>query len=189
MKKMLLTLSACAVFLSGCSTPQSPTVSTDSIQSVLVVPMMSGDQSKQELLQAIQSKTANALKKKGYGVSSGSVLSTGLDSSSLEKLAQQTGTDAILLARLEGVQSNYAVLGTYSKVSMHYRLYDKNGDLLIEKTYKADSLPNSQADDWKVALVADVIASAYYKAKPPYEQLLDEVSEKFVKNLPNKTRQ
>ena len=182
MQKMLLTLSACAVFLSGCSTPQSPTVSTDSIQSVLVVPMMSGDQSKQELLQAIQSKTANALKKKGYGVSSGSVPSTGLDSSSLEKLAQQTGTDAI-------VQSNYAVLGTYSKVSMHYRLYDKNGDLLIEKTYKADSLPNSQADDWKVALVADVIASAYYKAKPPYEQLLDEVSEKFVKNLPNKTRQ
>lgn len=172
MRTKLLTLSACAVLLTGCSTiNHQPKINTEGIDSIYVYTGMPRNNVESDIYQVLLKKTQKGLEEKGYKV--------------LQETSKSVNADAKLVTRIEGVQNNYAVLGTYTKLRVHYELHDAQGKLIYKKTYTSDLLPNSQLDDWHIALVTDLVASAYHKIKPPYEKLADNVTEALLEDFPS----
>ena len=172
MRTKLLTLSACAVLLTGCSTfTHQPEINTEGIDSIYVYTGMPKNNVESDIYQVLLKKTQKGLEEKGYKV--------------LHETSKSDSADAKLVARIDGVQNNYAVLGTYTKLRVHYELHDAQGELIYKKTYSSDSLPNSQLDDWHIALATDLVASAYHKIKPPYEKLTTNVTEGLLEDFPD----
>lgn len=172
MRTKLLTLSACAVLITGCTTfGHQPEINTEGIDSIFVYTGLPKNKVESDIYQVLLQKTQKGLKEKGYNV--------------LQETPKSNDADAKLVARIEGVQNNYAVLGTYTKLRVHYEMHDAQGKLIYKKTYSSDSLPNSQLDDWHIALATDLVASAYNKIKPPYEKLAGNVTEELLEDFPS----
>ena len=172
MRTKLLTLSACAVLITGCSTfGHQPEINAKGIDSIYVYTGMPKNNVESDIYQVLLKKTQKGLEEKGYQV--------------LRETSKSDNADAKLVTRIEGVQNNYAVLGTYTKLRVHYELHDAQDKLIYKKTYSSDSLPNSQLDDWHIALATDLVASAYHKIKPPYEKLADNVTEALLEDFPS----
>ena len=149
MRTKLLTLSACAVLLTGCSTfTHQPEINTEGIDSIYVYTGMPKNNVESDIYQVLLKKTQKGLEEKGYKV--------------LHETSKSDSADAKLIARI-----------------------DAQGELIYKKTYSSDSLPNSQLDDWHIALATDLVASAYHKIKPPYEKLATNVTEGLLEDFPD----
>ena len=175
MRALLLTLSACAVITTGCSSlSQQPTINTDNIRSVAITYATAKNKTESDIYAQSTALTQKKLTAKGYTVLT--------DNESPNHLQP----DTVLIATIKDVKSHYAVLGTYTKLNMQYELYTQDGRKIFERTYSSDSLPNSQLDDWKIALASDLVTSAYRKVKPPVNQLVDEITDKVAGEFPQK---
>ena len=111
MRTKLLTLSACAVLITGCTTfGHQPEINTEGIDSIFVYTGLPKNKVESDIYQVLLQKTQKGLKEKGYNV--------------LQETPKSNDADAKLEARIEGVQNNYAVLGTYTKLRVHYEMQD-----------------------------------------------------------------
>lgn len=174
MRALLLTLSACAVLTTGCSTfTHQPAINAEEIQTVRLTSTFSNNRLESDIYTEALNQTQKKLQAKGYTVVT-------------DDSAQKAAVDAVLIARIDNLKNQYAVLGNYTKLHMHYELYEPDGKKIFEKTYTSDALPNSQLDDWKIALVTDLVTSAYRQAKPPISQIVDEITDDLVADFPKK---
>ena len=95
------------------------------------------------------------------------------------------GADTVLYAQVKEWTSSYALLNTYTAITVNYELFSKDGTKLFENEYSARYSPGNNSTSI-VDIIANMIAAAIERADPSYFMVADQVNSQMVSENFNK---
>ena len=95
------------------------------------------------------------------------------------KLAEMFGADTVLYAQVKEWTSSYALLDTYTAITVNYELFSKDGTKIFENEYSARYSPGNNSTSL-ADIIANMIAAAIERADPSYFMVADQVNSQMV---------
>ena len=191
-----LALSCLTLLITGCATKEiTYSVNDPNIRSVLIIPAVN------ETVEPFAGNLLPApigyrIAEQGYYVFPVNTVRMVLEHEGLYepekiqeveamKLAEMFGADTVLYAQVKEWTSSYALLDTYTAITVNYELFSKDGTKLFENEYSARYSPGNNSTSI-ADIIANMIAAAIERADPSYFMVADQVNSQMVSENFNK---
>lgn len=185
-----LALSCLTLLITGCATQEiTYSVNDPNIRSVLIIPAVN------ETVEPFAGNLLTAtigyrIAEQGYYVFPVNTVRMVLEHEGLYepekiqeveamKLADMFGADTVLYAQVKEWTSSYALLDTYTAITVNYELFSKDGTKIFENEYSARYSPGNNSTSL-ADIIANMIAAAIERADPSYFMVADQVNSQMV---------
>lgn len=185
-----LALSCLTLLITGCATQEiTYSVNDPNIRSVLIIPAVN------ETVEPFAGNLLTAtigyrIAEQGYYVFPVNTVRMVLEHEGLYepekiqeveavKLAEMFGADTVLYAQVKEWTSSYALLDTYTAITVNYELFSKDGTKIFENEYSARYSPGNNSTSL-ADIIANMIAAAIERADPSYFMVADQVNSQMV---------
>ena len=183
-------ISFLALFMTGCATREIKyTVNDPNIRSVLIIPAVN-ETVEPFAGNLLTSTIGYRIAERGYYVFPVNTVRMVLEQEGLyepekihevdaPQLAEMFGADTVLYAKVKNWTSAYALLDTYTTITVNYALYRKDGIKLFENDYTATYTPGGNTSSL-ADLIAKMIVATVERADPSYFMVADSVNSQMV---------
>ena len=182
-----LALSCLTLLITGCATQEiTYSVNDPNIRSVLIIPAVN------ETVEPFAGNLLTAtigyrIAEQGYYVFPVNTVRMVLEHEGLYepekiqeveamKLAEMFGADTVLYAQVKEWTSSYALLDTYTAITVNYELFSKDGTKIFENEYSARYSPGNNSTSL-ADIIANMIAAAIERADP---MCVNSICKKFL---------